>query len=208
MHIKLKATVAGLLLLIALPALHSSQCLAQVKNASAIAPAAARTKVITKTVDYGTLQKAIRKAGNSAVVLEVYPVKKSEDAGKNDFDALLVLRDAKNTSYPAKSVSTNDFNTQAGHYVEYYRKQNAAQESFPWGYQVVIDKAKVVGNGKLTLGIEALQRTITVQYTGGPGVKCDSCSKCPPQCSGGVSSQSMLMAGRMEKVIKRAYNKK
>lgn len=209
MNTNLKTSLTGLLLIIALPLLRPDTCIAQklvVKPGTDLKPQG--TQVITKSIDFSTLQRAIKKAGDEPLVIEVYPVKMSDDASKKDFDALLVLRDNKNVVYPERSVNTGEFNSLATHYVDYYRKQDAKQESFPWGYRIVVDKAQVTGNGKLTMTLTPPQRTVMLQYGRTPVAPCDSCAKCPPQCSGGTTSQTLLMATRMEKVVKTSYIKK
>ncbi|HEY0271600.1 MAG TPA: hypothetical protein VGC22_00390 [Chitinophaga sp.] len=158
---------------------------------------------ITKTVPAADLAKALRKAGKGPLFVEVYPVKKTAAATKSDFDALVLLRDAKNTSYPFKTVNAGNFDTQAAHYVDYYRGQKLARENIPFGYRVAIDKARATGS--LGLTVDVAKGAISLAYPGYTYV-CDSC-KCPPQCSS-PGTPKLLYRTRMEHILNTSYLKK
>lgn len=166
--------------------------------------------VMVKTLPASVVEKALRQAGKEKLYLEVYPVKGSAGSKTQDFDALVVFRDAHHTSYPERTVGEKQFEDKANNYARFVRAQKVPQSQVPFGYSIPVNW-KTAGASNYKIGIDLQHFAILVKAGSQYVYRCDSC-KCPPQCSGfgqpvASSSKPMLYSNRMEQVVQAAYLK-
>lgn len=166
--------------------------------------------VIVKTLPASVVDKALRRAGKGKLYLEVYPVKASAGSNPNDFDALVVFRDAQHVSYPERTVSEKRFEALAGNYARFMRSRQVQRSDVPFGYCMPVTWRKA-GAVKYQIGINLQRFSISVSAGVGYVHECDSC-KCPPECTltfaqPASGSKSLLYSARMEQVVHAAYLK-
>lgn len=181
--------------------------------ATAIAPGTQdqhRNTVIVKTLPASVVDKALRKAGKGKLYLEVYPVKASAAGNTNDFDALVVFRDAQHVSYPERTVSEKRFESLAGNYAKFMRGRQVQRSDVPFGYCIPVTWRKA-NAAHYQIGINLQRFSVSVNAGAGYVYQCDSC-KCPPECTltfaqPASGSRTLLYSARMEKVLHAAYLK-
>lgn len=155
---------------------------------------------LCRSVPAENLQQQFKKNGSEEAMISIYPVKKSGDMSRKDFDLVFVLHDGKNTAglKPAQS-----FEKEAEYYVQYMKKQKVQAENLPTAYYAAIRKAESPQCLQVCLELDKMKAVydyscIDQNHT---FKAIDSAGKCPPECI----SSPLLYQRAMEKVIIKTF---
>ena len=139
---------------------------------------------VHKTLDAKALQQWLDKNKSSKLVLDIYPVKQSSYANKNDFDVLVVPRNKDGKPFTQTHKST--FEKVSANYAHFLHQKNITAGSVQLGYQATIEEQKLKKGTTVEIFIDVMQPVFNKLYFSGsgPGQRLYSDSapigKCPP----------------------------
>jgi hypothetical protein len=176
---------------------------------------------IRKTVKAADIKNALGKSTGEKIILNIYPVKRSNSPKKNDFDAMILFQDASDLDKNlGKDVSSKIFETQSASYVSFLKERKIPKTKIPFGYYIEINPAFMKNAGDLLICIDPEQALM--KYCVQPEEKksdpartkdencCsfsfrqpgDTIGKCPP-----CFIEKLWFQKPMQSVIERVYGK-
>lgn len=143
-----------------------------------------KAEKIEHWISHDKVQALFKQERATYLMLEIYPIKHSAGADKNDFDLAVFFRDT--TGRFVDKEMDEDFENRSGNYLSYLKSTNHGDQKVPLGYQVYLSETTLGQNKNLivTLQLATLQSTL----------RSDSC-RYPPGCT----------AIFMEQPIKQVY---
>lgn len=142
-----------------------------------------------KLIKASEINAALAKSKSKKIILNIYPVKLSNNLQKRDFDLKISFHDA---AEPTKSINEKSneklFKTQSDWYVGYLKNRNVPKNKVPVGYFMQIDSSFLKTSVGLSFCHTAGQDNVNYfLLTDKPdkddaSAKKDSTCKCPPDC--------------------------
>jgi len=146
---------------------------------------------VCKMIKAQEIKGAIAKSKNKKIILNIYPVKLSNNPAKKDFDLKIFFQDAAgNYKNIGAKINYKLFETQSGWYVSFLKDKNVLQNKIPFGYFLEADSAfiqsKIGVSFCLVPGEENMEYfLLAAKPDSKDGQKIaakDSTCKCPPDC--------------------------
>lgn len=160
---------------------------------------------LCKSIPEADLQNQLKSLGSDRAVVSMYPIKRSDDMKRKDFDMVIVLHDGRNT-VAGQPADPEKFEKEAGYYVQYMKKQQVRMEKVPHSYNALLRRQDGKAVQGLEVCLELTRAQATFDLSGShlvdfPSMRLDSAGKCPPECPNPpeVYEQAML------RTIKRIY---
>jgi hypothetical protein len=160
---------------------------------------------LCKSIPEADLQNQLKSIGSDRAVASVYPIKRSSDMKRKDFDMVIVLHDGRNT-VAGQPVDPEKFEKEAGYYVQYMKRQQVRMEEVPRSYNALLRRQDGKAVQGLEVCLELTRAKATFDLAGShlvdfPSLRLDSAGKCPPECPNPpeVYEQAML------RTIKKIY---
>ena len=198
----LKLAAAGITLMILAFIAKPSGTKPMSTNAS-LQPADTSNFLVCKKLDKSQLEKAIEKSESKKIILNIFPVKRSADPGKNDFDLEVLYQDVYNfNTNVGGTVNKKLFETGSVNYMKFLRSRHVAKQTIPFGYRINVDgttsKEKEADICVYALPV-ANNNTDQTGYPK-PLLRSDSC-RCPPGCP----CPKLLMHSKINQSINYTY---
>jgi ABC-type molybdate transport system substrate-binding protein len=158
---------------------------------------------LCRTISATELQSLLN--GQNRAVASIFPVKKSADSTKQDFE-LMIMMPTVNTKKAAPAK--DNFEKEAGNYVSYLKGRKLNQDKIPTNYYLILNKNMLKSKKSMQVCIDPLQGSIKIYdieagniYVPNPSYS-DSAGKCPPDCT----TTDALYADIMYTAIRKNYN--
>ncbi|MDP4261152.1 MAG: hypothetical protein Q8941_01360 [Bacteroidota bacterium] len=144
---------------------------------------------IFKIIKAAEIKEALLKSKGKKILLNIYPVKHSNNMGKNDLDLLIFYQDENGLKNLSGKINSKAFEIQSGWYVGFLKSKNVPGNKIPPGYHIKIDSAFIHNAGGISISVLPMQAQM--EYCILPGEKPvfalslgdpDSTGKCPPDC--------------------------
>lgn len=159
-----------------------------VRNSSASKPEAFSVNdCVWKFVTQKELNASLAQSPDKKLLLNIYPVKRSLNSAKQDFDLSVFFQDA---AVPEKNLGGKmdykTFEEQSTWYINFLRSKKVDRKDIPLGYFIQID-GSTIGDNIAGINMCWWPQAKTVQYyflsAPGGGTKLrDTVPKCPPDC--------------------------
>lgn len=176
-------------------------------------------KAISKTIDVRDLRRQVAGAQNSHFILDVYPIKKTAEPDRKDFDlAVFVRSDDKIENSLDGGYNDAEFRRQAANYVRYLYQKKVTAKDIPQLYIVEMDKERIESKSRLTITIPqtpslgSYRMAVLAGMSGGTGstgkVQADSVPvcQCPPgPCTGCPKGYQASNAFLIDTLIRKQY---
>lgn len=146
---------------------------------------------ICKIVKAEDIKKALVKSKSKKIILNIYPVKLSNNSKKKDFDLMIFFQDDGELERNlGNKINSKTFETQSAWYVGFLKGKNIPVNNIPFGYYIEITSAFIQDAGGLSICVlpEKAQMEHCLlpggkKFPGPPQAKGgDSTGKCPPDC--------------------------
>lgn len=171
---------------------------------------------ISKTIDLRSLQKTREKT--APLLLDIYPVKKTADLQKNDFDLVIILRqDGKKETFIDAGCDEARFRKEAALYVHYLFQNKIPLKNIPQLYTLEMDQAQIGNRAALEISIPLLPSpdSYKIAVLKGPlkgkhreNLDSVPVCQCPPgPCTGCHSTKELKHVSIMDSTVKKQYAK-
>ena len=155
---------------------------------------------VYKNVTAKEISDALAKSKTNKVILNIYPVKLSDDPQKNDFDIALVYQDASDPGINLGSiVDIKTFENKSANFVNYLKTKKTPQDKVAWGYYIELDSTSVQESKGLSISVLAEKNQVAwcnIRYTKTTVPTDTAIGKCPPQCCTSYTTFSDSTIGR------------
>lgn len=140
---------------------------------------------ICKTLNSQAIRNAILKSKSKKIVLNIYPVKLSDDSNEKKFDLNFIFQDgwAKNKKIGPKP-NYKLFQAQSNWYIRFLKNKNVAPGKIPHGYFLTIDTAFLNNAAGISFCINpGKDQNMNYYVVSSQQIQLpDSIGKCPPDC--------------------------
>lgn len=131
-----------------------------------------------------SLQQAIARSKEKRVILNLHPVKYSNDPARDDFGLVYFFQDPAQRE---KNVSEYDssFLVQAGWYIEFMRNRRVSMKDIPLGFPFEVDSSIAGNRSGLNFFFSLKEQSLKFFLLDGDFFQrnsSDSGGKCPPDC--------------------------
>lgn len=136
---------------------------------------------LCKSIPAADLQNQFKRTGSNRTVVSIYPIKKSADMKRKDFDLVIVLHEGKN------APDVKKFEKEAKFYIQYMKKHQAQVKEIPTLYYATVHRKDARTVQGLQVCIDLTTTVASYDFTGSvstgvPSFRLDSAGKCPPEC--------------------------
>jgi hypothetical protein len=167
---------------------------------------------VNKTIDIRKLQNEFPGGMSHRLLLDIYPVKKTEDTGKKDFDLVVSLRDDQNKETFIDSGCNEDlFRKETAYYVHYLFHNKIPLKDIPHSYLVDMEQAKIGNKAALLITIPLLPAPGNPRFAylkeNATRLLIDSVPvcPCPPGGCTGCPARDLKNPTIMESTLKKQY---
>lgn len=156
---------------------------------------------------------------SNKLLLEIIPVKESDDVAKTDFNLLLSFQDPNGKpepKNPKKKKVKPEFQKKAASYATYMKRTGVLEKDVAWGYYLMLDKSMLGPKDNVILSYSPTEQQVTYAVDScryPPGcymtlsyeyVVIDSACKVPPGCPWDTQASSARIAA-MRDLVKKQY---
>jgi hypothetical protein len=172
---------------------------------------------ISRTIDLGNLQKILAGEKTGPLLLDIYPVKKTADPQKSDFDLAVILRqDGKKETFIDAGCNEDRFRKEAALYVHYLFQNKIPLKNIPQLYTIEMDQAQIGNRAVLEISIPLVPAPNSYKIAVFKGTRKDTRERldsvpvcqCPPgPCTGCHSVKELKHVSFMDSTVKKQYAK-
>ncbi len=177
---------------------------ATVKTQGSVQP---KNSKVCKTLLLSDVEQAFLKSNSKKIILNIYPLKESQDPQKKDFSFSIKFGDtAAQYIYMGKQMSNKQFNQQSYNYIKSLKENNIPKHLVPLGYYIEMNAENMKTNLELCMSFVNGKQVSFEKHTEYTimAASADSC-KCPPVCPCGPIM--LAEANSMKKIITNVYAK-
>lgn len=100
---------------------------------------------IYKVISGKQITKLLKQSKGENIIMNIYPVKRSNNVDKNDFDLEIVFLKQGEIFSKTAEFNMKQFKQQAGWYISYLKQKNIPKEDIPYGYYLTLNSEKLQG---------------------------------------------------------------
>jgi hypothetical protein len=142
------------------------------------------TNIVACELQEKMVREAWQKTRSNTLMLEIYPLKLSNDATKKDFDMLILFRDsAKGTVvHQSHKMSNTVFEEETANYISFLKARQQPLANMPVAYQMMFKKEQAENLGRKPVYIN-IASDLALRTGASQNDSSGACCKCPPLCA-------------------------